>query len=157
MKLRSGFVSNSSSSSFIVIGQVTNGIEVNRLRDAYGNKDQLVITTYLGCHEFGWEHTTYTEFWSKVFFAFCQADYMKEIHPGWMAMLELIIKDKLKVKEIVWEATTDYKYGDIRHCYIDHQSAATEGQNTEMFDSEQNLINFLFSTNSYIQGGNDNE
>jgi hypothetical protein len=44
-----------------------------------------------------------------------------------------------------------------RFAYIDHQSAACEGENTEIFDSAEDLERFIFCPESYIQGGNDND
>jgi hypothetical protein len=40
--------------------------------------------------------------------------------------------------------------------YIDHQSASSEGECMEMFESEDALYNFLRFQESYIRGGNDN-
>ena len=160
MKVRSGFVSNSSSSSFIVIGAMTSGEPVLSVRKVYGNVETLAITHDLGCHEFGWENEEYSHFWDRVMFSFIQAEYMQKEHPKWMKMLNRVLKDKLKVKRIIWGITTkwgDEKPKETKSAYIDHQSASTEGMNTEMFESEENLVNFLFSPGSSITTGNDNE
>jgi len=75
-----------------------------------------------------------------------------------MKMLNRVLKRYLKVKNIHWDGVSlEYNEKTKDYCYIDHQSSATEGMNTEIFDSEDQLKNFLFSSNSYIQGGNDNE
>lgn len=158
MKVRSGFVSNSSSSSFIVIGTLDNNVALTSLRQEWGNREVLHVTPDLGVHQFGWEHTEYNQFWDRVMFSWIQAKYVEKQHPDWMRMLNRVMKEKLKVKQISWEISLDSKPGDWNSCcYIDHQSASSEGENTEMFLNEQNLVNFLFSTDSYIQGGNDNE
>ena len=163
MKIRSGFVSNSSSSSFIVIGESGVEEEIKRLRGLYGGRENLVVTPDLGCHQFGWEETTYGQFWDRVFFAWIQAKEMQKPrakggHPEWMKMLERVLKMKLKVKKIFWNVSTESapkgKWEDW--CYIDHQSSAVEGANIGMFEGETELVNFLFSPASYIEGGNDN-
>lgn len=162
MKVRSGFVSNSSSSSFIVIG--TASLEdIRKLRGQWGGKDNLSITPNLGCHQFGWENEKYSHFWDRVFFAWIQAASMRRSRakggrPEWMKMLNKVLKTNLKVKKIHWNVSLDTPQSGNWDdwCYIDHQSAACEGSNIEMFESEKKLVNFLFSPASYIQGGNDN-
>ncbi len=162
MKIRSGFVSNSSSSSFIVIGTATPK-DIAKLRGQWGGKKDLIIIPDLGCHQFGWESTKYTHFWDRVFFAWIQAASMQKKRekggrPEWMRMLNKVLKNKLKVKNIYWNGVSlNFNEETKDWCYIDHQSAAIEGRNTEMFESEEALINFLFASDSYIQGGNDNE
>lgn len=168
MKIRNGFVSNSSSSSFIVIEPLTGPIHVGKC--FVDDENRLVVDRHTGYGEFGWEYETHHDFGSKLIFAFCQADYM--LHPiyksdvtqetgkKWMDMLEKVVKDVLNVKEIIWNITTTTKYGEETEgrdrVYIDHQSASYEGENTEMFENEQTLKNFLFNPNSYIQTDNDN-
>lgn len=166
MKYRSGFVSNSSSSSFIVIEPLTGSISIDKRTVLDG--DVLVVDRHTGYGEFGWEQDTHHDFGSKLIFAFCQADYLlnnpyksEGTHNQgrkWMDMLEKVLKDVLDVKEVVWNITT--KYGEETegrdHVYIDHQSASYEGSNTEMFESEQTLKSFLFNPRSYIETGNDN-
>jgi hypothetical protein len=156
MKIRSGFVSNSSSSSFIIIGNSIGDKTLETYKKVFGNRDTLLISKEFGNNHFGWEHEKYAAFGDLVIFARIQAEYVKKTHPEWMAMLDKVLKDNLNVKEVVWEITTDWEK-ERDYCYIDHQSASSEGQNTEMFDSEDALTKFLFSDDSYIQGGNDND
>ena len=50
-----------------------------------------------------------------------------------------------------------YTEADKMWAYIDHQSGIFEKpENARMFESSDNLIDFLTSTDSYIRTGNDN-
>lgn len=170
MKIRSGFVSNSSSSSFVVISPTTDWTLAVKLRETYGDRNKLVVDAKLGQCEFGWQEERYNDFWSKLNFAYLQAKYVSadakyvddygcKVHHEWLVMLEKVLKDTLNVKTIVWNMAAEWHHGeeDPPYGYIDHQSASYEGQNTEMFESETVLTQFLFSNDSYIQCDNDNK
>jgi hypothetical protein len=147
MKIRSGFVSNSSSSSFIVIKPKTT--------DNYPNyPEHLIVDSSFGETEFGWGPERIDLSGSKIIFAYLQTQYASE--PEWLKMLEDAIRNNCGVKTIEWKLTTQYGEDDLDHAYIDHQSHAGEGENTEMFDSEENLKNFLFNAASFIMLDNDN-
>lgn len=151
MKIRSGFVSNSSSSSFILIasGKVTPpALPAN------------FTIGEAGCHEFGWQQAVYMDFESKVNFAYLQAQYaQKDANDQWMIMLQDILR-KCGVEAIAVSVISgdydDENYEDCKWAYIDHQSAYCDGQNCEMFDSSDSLRSFLFHPRSYIQCDNDN-
>lgn len=168
MKMRSGFVSNSSSSSFVVISSPVDQTFIAKIRKAYGDRGEFIVDASNGEYEFGWQNEKYNDFWSKVNFAYLQARYVEKdpkysytvkVHPEWLVMLEKVLKDNLNVKTIVWNMALEWHHGEENqpYGYIDHQSASYEGANIEIFESEDALTRFLFSDGSYIQCGNDNE
>ena len=158
MKIRKGYVSNSSSSSFIVIGRG----EMEKNLTEFAEYETLVLGDK-GNTEFGWEHTEYHDMWSRINFAYLQTKSGGD-RVEWLEMLETTIKEAFNCSAIVWLLDDDYgadkKRSPYGHRmvwgYIDHQSAACEGENTEMFDDMDSLKRFLFCHDSYIQGDNDN-
>lgn len=160
MKTRKGFVSNSSSSSFIVISE---GPQDAKLRI----DDNVFILGEFGEIEFGWQVRKYNDICSKINFCYLQA--RESDNQDYKDMLEKVLKEKFPdihtilpilgdwncdektIEHPVWGNDIQMRYG-----YIDHQSSAYEGQNIEMFESEDKLKNFLFNNSSYIQNDNDN-
>jgi hypothetical protein len=156
MKTRYGFVTNSSSSSFIVINS-------DRMIPKGFAKGSTLIVGEFGKTEFGWERTRYTDMHTKINFAWLQILYA-----------ELCIHHTFPVEEwkkMFFDALTDYAgFTSIQTSlnlywkeeespykgYIDHSSSATEFRNTEIFASTETLCMFLFGAHSYIQGDNDN-
>jgi len=146
MKIRSGFVANSSSSSFIVIGNVIHSYNLENEKYSIGQ---------FGKTEFGWEDETTGSVDGKINFAAMQAMYVK--NEVWMEMLTNVIKEQFGCSTVENLISFEYPVPDGKvEGYIDHQSSSCEGENTEIFESEEKLKLFLFSPDSFIQGGNDN-
>ena len=163
MKIRTGFVSNSSSSSFIVIRSGDNHIP--------NLPETLVVDGKFGETEFGWQRDEHWDFGSKLIFAYLQTIYRNNFldryyknrpllqndhEENWLDMLEKVVIQNTNVKRIEWLIGEDERCDSPNWAYIDHQSNAAENQNIEMFDNEDNLKAFLFGGNSKICTDNDN-
>lgn len=150
MKIRKGFVSNSSSSSFIVIGE-------GELQFP-DYEDQIFVIGGSGETEFGWEVVKYEFMSDRINFAAIQAMQIDQMNDNEEMMNRLIniIKECTKCKEVDCMLTLDYSDKTKDYAYIDHQSSSDAGRNIEMFEDDQSLIRFLFAEDSYIQGDNDN-
>ena len=149
MKIRNGFVSNSSSSSFIVIAD-------GDIHPKKYNRSQLVIDKSFGKTEFGWGPEVIHNMEAKIIFSYLQARYMNK--DGWIKMLERVVRRHLGVKKITWRIDIAYGNDGEEHAYIDHQSSGLENAyNVKMFDSEEKLKQFLFNNDSSINLDNDNK
>jgi hypothetical protein len=150
MKIRQGFVSNSSSASFVVI--------------AYGDKESLTadkngvfVVGKKGVTKFGWTVTRYTNIHDRINFAYIQTDFGKN-KKHFRLLEKVLLANIVNAKRIIYSLTEDFypKDQDQVWGYIDHQSSWSDGKNLEIFDSEDALTNFLFNEGSYIQGDHDN-
>jgi hypothetical protein len=142
MKIRNGFVSNSSSSSFVVIDGS------GEMRVPSVDETGTYIVGASGETEFGWGPNSIFDTASRINFAYLQCLYSRKYGKQWLNMFENVLKDYMGVTDIV------YLLDD--NAYIDHQSSAEEGANTEIFDDEETLASFLFGKNSRIELDNDN-
>lgn len=90
MKKRITFISNSSSSSFVVISD-------GKL-DQINEEDTLLVPTSRGEMCFGWQQERYNDFYSKLNFCALQClDVWDTKGKNWFEMLKKVIKDKLNM------------------------------------------------------------
>jgi len=148
VKTRQGFVSNSSSSSFVVIGSREPKSTIPLLE----NGAVCVGPRVGGEYEFGWEIEDHTDTYSRINFAYIQAKDTNNEY--WLETIEEAIKEVTGAADIIWCEFGSNKW--TPYGYIDHQSSACEGENTEMFESIDSMKRFLFSSDSYIHTDNDN-
>lgn len=161
MKIRKGFISNSSSSSFVIVCDDKEYFNVTSLQ-YLGNKEVLNIPEDLHnpYYQFGWEWNCYSRFEEKVCWAILQAQFMEEYVP-------VLTKDCNKpyhklifevVNRIFGVEEIDIEININSGAWIDHSSCAYEDSSQlEIFESFDTLTQFLFNTKSYISTGNDNE
>lgn len=149
MKIRQDFITNSSSSSFIVI-DTSNGYD-QLIPNEINNQYTYIIGEW-GKKQFGWEVEYSRDIHSRINFCYIQA--MSIENQEWLDMLEKVIKENSEVRWLINELSLDYNKDNW--AYIDHQSCATEEENIEMFENEQKLKDFIFGKDSYIKTDNDN-
>lgn len=157
MKTRNGFVSNSSSSSFILVcheGELHVPIVWNKVLN-------IPRSNYAETDFNGGEGKIF-DFDSKLNFIVLQAIYADDQEK--IDFVNKVLLDYLgKDIEIRWNLTTDYFdmiTEDVpSHMVIgsiDHQSILHNDENMDqLFESEENLKQFLFNPGSYLEMGRD--
>lgn len=154
-KKRSDFVTNSSSSSYIVIAPF-NDRPKEKIPDS-SIHDGIYYIGKEGETEFGWGEYAVSGVHTRINFACLQSYYAS--NEKWQKMLfDAIYHNNPNIEQIVvmLDVNDDEELEETVWGYIDHQSSASEGENTEMFDDMDSLERFLFDINSYIQLDNDN-
>jgi len=155
MKIRNGYVSNSSSSSFVVISKEPLDKESEKLYfGILKNRSDggVFIPFQAGECVFGWQRIKYRDFSDKLNWAILQALYAFE---------DLKNEKPMKLlKQFFREAglTIDNDaIKDSSSAYIDHQSCCGEDSSQlAIFKSMPALKVFLFNRDSFIQCDNDN-
>jgi len=156
MKIRLGFVSNSSSSSFIVLSDNKTDNKKYTLKD-------LKYEVYNGETEFGWDWIEYKDIGSKLNFVFLNERYYNISENNLFKQHNYLI-NVLKRTQGKYHKLNDneiyllIEYMD-KHIngYIDHQSTMNSDDDIrEIITDSKKLEKFLFF-DSYLQTGNDNE
>ena len=160
MKIRLGFVSNSSSSSFITIGSSDN-LEMPQLHSAYSIREIRIPETFGGTTE--WECSAYSTFADRLNWAALMC-YLKESPTGyantetpWTDMLDFVLRDAFDIDNI--RITYYDPYSSTHEAYdspnsfdINHGCHPLNGEeSTKMFKDEQTLRLFLFAKDSKIE------
>lgn len=135
MKIRKGFVSNSSSSSFVIINY-------SPIED---EKFDLVNYELNSESNFGWGPEKISDMPSKINWAILQANENSEDYEK--------IKNVCKKYKI--EITDEYIEEVKEKSWLDHQSHNDENH-AVLFLTDEDLEQFLFHYKSHIQLDNDN-
>lgn len=138
-KYRRDFVTNSSSSSYIMI--------VPSERQTI--EEDYYVMGEKGETDFGWQVHSYHDIHSRINFAYLQARIADKV--AWKEAVVNMILEHTRVLTVDTALLDNDDNG-----YIDHQSSAVDGQNIEMFDSYQDLYDFIFGSDSAIYNDNDN-
>lgn len=140
MKIRLGFVGNSSSSSFIVIGN--SGVNV-------ALPEEIIIGAE-GETSFGWGPETITDLHSRINLAYHEAYWMDGQEEGDNVQRLVNLLKKFGASSISTKKAA--KMADDWKLTVDHQSHGTFG----MFDSDNDLERFILDKESVIELDNDN-
>ena len=168
MKIRNGFVSNSSSSSFVVIG--TKEMEIPKLHNAYIHNNVLMIPqTFGGEYQFTDDNTCekdkYNDFPSRLNYAALVA-WQKEGPNGWdnkeTPFTDMLVEIITETFENIEEVKINFRWDDdISHysymdpmCIYDSSylpcGDAGSDNAIAIFASKQTLKQFLFCVDTDI-------
>ena len=170
MKDRNDFVSNSSSSSFIVITD-SGAFDAPR---SFCGEEVTLPNAELGQAEFGWQTERYGDFWSKLNWCAIVISDKRDMEKGdgpdeelkgrvmepWYRADEMERNLKEVCAELGYDVSVRQKGEDEcewDYGYIDHQSAIFEDpSNARMFKTKKALRDFLTNSGSYVDNSNDN-
>lgn len=164
MKIRNFFVSNSSSSSFIVIGNSNKPIKLEHNCITTRKEPALDLSKEKHVsYDFGWGPEKVTDIHSRIAFAMLQCHYTSKRKESnttekymalngwetdWGKMLIKLLKTESGIL-LIWKLPY--------YSYIDHASCASEGSNTEIFKNCETLKKFIYCPDSTIYLNNDND
>lgn len=137
------FESNSSSAHTISLNSST------KLYDSLTPDENGAITLTGG--EFGWDWFKHNDVLTKANYAAVAAQ-----SNGKEDWLVEVIKEHTGAKNVIFNLNTDNWQAE-NISYIDHQSLDDRGKAVDqIFQSKENLKQFIFSPDSWLFGGNDN-
>lgn len=159
MKIRSRFVSNSSSSSFIVLG--SGGPSQSNERNLRAFLKRFVEgNTFVYDPEtcFGWNFELYDDWISRFDWAMLQTYYhLYDAQHAYYyeTMLDFVREYCPSVEKLVIRSDYAEEWEDDEPTgYIDHQSIG--GSNAEFLETVETTKDFILSDNSFVCGQNDN-
>lgn len=164
MKERDGFVSNSSSCSFIISDKRERvSLDLKGIDKKYKNSNgKLYVPTVLGNQEFGWAGT-YTDIYSRINWVCAQIESLysdgdKKLKDKSVNLWKMFVRVcESNGVRIVPNPEFDPVLKDRDYVYIDHQSQAKNNERyLEIFESDKKLADFVFGKNSKIICDNDN-
>lgn len=142
-QIRQGTWETNSSSTHSVT--IMSGPRETPLLEAYCPEEEGVFELVGG--EFGWDREEYTDFDTKLKYAYTHVCPYGDLNKGTrLDMLESVLRDNIPgIKE--------FRY-NTGYYYIDHQSAELCD---DIYESYDTLETFLFSKNSELRTDNDND
>lgn len=162
MKIRNGFVSNSSSCSFAVNIKSDNPFKEFKYAlpgDCYDYKKNvktLTLPSKKGKYSFGWEMDRDYSTLSKLNYLAIQILHTSpEEKSLYKKMIEDAIHQVDDTVKILWNDKSVEWNSPCFFAGIDHQSLGLESL-PHVLDSVESIKNFIFNEETYIQGGNDN-
>lgn len=149
IKTRNGvFETNSSSTHSITISAINS----NDILDVLSlNEDGNVV---LNGGEFGWEYENYSDAETKAsYMAIYASEWSGEKREEHIEIIKSVIKDQTGCNDVIFNFSSDYN--GTNWSYIDHQSVEDRDYDY-LFESPNQLKDFIFNKNSTLYTDNDN-
>jgi len=161
MKIRNGFVSNSSSSSFIIIGK--DPLQIPKLHSAFGNVKRLDIPQTLGGTT-DWNYETYRSNidklnWAALMCYIMEGPGSEKGNTNWTDMFCEVLQEDLGVEEIKInymynedDEWTHDAFASNKIAYeLNHGSNPYNSEESaKMFTDKETLRKFLWAPDSEI-------